>query len=134
MGLDMYAYTAPKDMIGDRQVDINDVIFTDGRFTDGIDGEFAYWRKFNNLHGWMKQLYLSKGGQHDDFNCNTLVLTLEDLSRLERDAANLEPVGGFFFGSMDDMTEADIEAVDAFIVKARQAIAEGKAVIYDSWW
>ena len=38
---------------------------------------------------------------------------------------------GFFFG-VSDGSEKDDDL--AFIARARLAIAEGKAVYYDSWW
>jgi hypothetical protein len=38
---------------------------------------------------------------------------------------------GFFFGSSDG---GEIDDDLAFIAKARQAIAAGQTVFYDSWW
>jgi hypothetical protein len=103
--------------------------------SDGVyDGDFAYWRKFNNLHGWMEDLYRSKGGTSEDFNCDNVRLTLEDLQALEEDARNLEPRAGFFFGSCDRMTPEDVEDVLSFVAKAREAITNGRAVVYSSWW
>jgi hypothetical protein len=60
-------------------------------------------------------------------------LTLEDLDRLEREADSLKPVEGFFFGAQTIYPE-DLESVATFIAKAREALAEDKAVYYDSWW
>lgn len=98
-----------------------------------FDSEFAYWRKFNNLHGWMEALYCEKGGE-DDFNCATLRLTEADLDRLAQEVRNLAPTSGFFFGRQDPMTEDCVDEVQQFVAKAKQAIAEGYAVYYDSWW
>ena len=99
-----------------------------------IDPKFAYWRKFNALHGWMQQLYYAKGGQ-GDFNCNTLRLTASDLDNLSDAIENgkLQPTSGFFFGS-DEIDADDIKAARWFVHQARAAIANGKAVFYDSWW
>ena len=100
------------------------------------DPDFAYWRKFNHLHGWMERLYYKKGGTDEVFNCSTVRLTAEDLDQLATDAKNLaiEPTEGFFFGSYGEFTVADQEEVLEFVIKAREAISNGYAVIYDSWW
>lgn len=95
--------------------------------------EIAYWRKHPNLEGWMADLYYQKGGE-DEFNCQEVELTLEDLDNLEA-AINLKDLpetSGFFFGSNsdDEYKEQDLE----FIENARDAINEGYTVVYTSWW
>ncbi len=126
MGLDMYAVAVNADSVG-------------GGVTDVALGDDAkqifYWRKFNALHGWMEDLYRLKGGTRHDFNITTVRLDLSDLDRLEMDvgANKLVPRNGFFFGSQEIYPE-DLESVADFIKLSRQAIAEGKAVFYDSWW
>jgi hypothetical protein len=130
MGLDMYAFTVAADAAGDNVVDLDINYGTDNEITKT---ELFYWRKFNALHGWMEQLYRTKGGTDESFNCNTVRLTLEDLDRLEREADSLKPVEGFFFGAQTIYPE-DLESVATFIAKAREALAEDKAVYYDSWW
>jgi len=124
MGLDMYAFTVPADSVGDG---VTDVALGDNAV------ELFYWRKFNALHGWMEQLYRSKKGLRVDFNCTTVRLTSEDLDRLEREASTLQPIEGFFFGEQTIYPE-QLESVATFIAKARQALADGNAVYYDSWW
>lgn len=134
MGLDMYAYTCDAKDIGDQQVDIK--LFDDKgepRFPS-FNREFAYWRKFNNLHEWMKDLYIQKGGVDPSFNCNTVRLNEEDLIRLSSQARHLKPASGFFWGGEEEMTDEMIEEVKQFVKKAKLAIDEGQAVIYDSWW
>ena len=96
--------------------------------------ELFYWRKHHDLHGWMENLYASKGGDHE-FNCIPVRLTLEDLASLEQDlmANKLPTTVGFFFGDNppdDESFQNDIE----FISLAREAIEAGDAVYYDSWW
>jgi hypothetical protein len=81
--------------------------------------ELHYWRKHPNLHGWMERLYYAKGGSAEEFNCVTLQLNLNDLNRLAA------------FGASDG---SELEDDLAFIAKARDAIAQGKTVFYDSWW
>lgn len=136
MGLDMYAYTAPAELVGDAQVDVNDRLFFDGHPVEGVDTDFAYWRKFNHLHGWMEKLYRHKGGKSEDFNCNTVRLMPEDLDVLESMASMkaLAPTAGFFFGGQEEFNDEDKSEVLEFVKRARSAIAEGKVVIYDSWW
>jgi hypothetical protein len=126
MGLDMYAF-------------IVDVEVARGGVVDVALGdtatEICYWRKFNALHGWMEDLYRQKGGAKQSFNCTTVRLTANDLDRLEMDTGNnkLVPINGFFFGAQEIYPE-DLESVATFVKVARQAIADGKAVFYDSWW
>ena len=126
MGLDMYAFSV-------------DVEVARGGVTDVALGDNAeqisYWRKFNALHGWMEDLYRQKRGSKESFNCTTVRLDLADLDRLEMDTGNnkLIPVNGFFFGAQEIYPE-DLESVATFVKVARQALADGKAVFYDSWW
>lgn len=135
MGLDMYAYTAPADRFGDEdQADLNHLIFEDGKAREGVDTEFAYWSKFNNLHQWMQELYYKKGGKQTSFNCTTVRLMPADLDKLWDAAPDLKPKSGFFLGDEAEMTQEDVDEVREFVTKARAAIAEGKAVVYDSWW
>lgn len=126
MGLDMYAFTVSAADAGDNVVDL--------KLPENAEQIF-YWRKFNALHGWMEDLYRLKGGTSESFNCNTVRLDLKDLDRLEMDVGKkkLVPRNGFFFGSQEIYPE-DIESVADFVAKARQAIVDGKAVYYDSWW
>jgi hypothetical protein len=127
MGLDMYAFTVNADSVGDATVDV--------ALDPDTAMQISYWRKFNALHGWMEDLYRQKGGSKESFNCTTVRLTANDLDRLEMDTGNnkLVPVNGFFFGAQEIDSE-DIESVAGFVKLARQAIADGKAVFYDSWW
>lgn len=125
MGLDMYAYTAPANSI-DKDVD-----FEKGELPEL--SEIHYWRKHPNLHGWMAELYVKKGGTAETFNCTPVRLSASDLDELENaiKGGELPPTSGFFFGeSIGDETEDDLE----FIAKARAAIEAGDAVLYDSWW
>lgn len=124
MGLDMYAFAVPKENA------IDD--FTFKREEDYI--EIHYWRKHHDLHGWMENLYMEKGGQ-EEFNCKPVRLTEEDLDQLEQDILgnNLPETTGFFFGNYppdDESQEDDMY----FITKARREIKNGKEVYYDSWW
>lgn len=125
MGLDMYANSVKKG------------IELEGDFGFSLEGtdntEIKYWRKFNNLHGWMEELYVSKGGV-DEFNCVYLKLTLEDLERLKLEASGLKPTTGFFFGSQNEMEPEDVEDVVSFCDKAIKEIEEGNTVVYYSWW
>ena len=127
MGLDMYAFIVDADSVGDATIDV--------ALDADTATEICYWRKFNALHGWMEDLYRQKRGLRHDFNCTTLRLDLKDLDRLEMDTGNnkLIPRNGFFFGAQEIDSE-DLESVATFVKVARQAISDGKAVFYDSWW
>jgi len=128
MGLDMYAYSCDRRMIGEGKVDFN----TDDVGDDDRE-QIAYWRKHPDLHGWMEKLYRDKGGKDRDFNCVNVELTLEDLKKLERDvlASNLPRTKGFFFGESDSKPDKyDLE----FIIRAKQELNKGRAVYYTSWW
>ena len=119
MGLDMYAFAVPQGTDMDGEVESKQ--------------ELAYWRKFNALHGWMEELYRSRGGS-GTFNCVPVKLTEADLDLLEVDLGEgLTPVEGFFFGAQTVYPE-DIESTKQFIADAREQIADGMDVYYDSWW
>lgn len=130
MGLDMYAQTIPAALIGDHQVDIT---ITKEMRPSMVD--IAYWRKFNHLHGWMERLYREKGGQGEDFNCDTVRLTPEDIDRLEADSRGnkLKHTPGFFFGG-EEIYPEDAEPLKEFIQDARNAFSQEKAVFYYSFW
>lgn len=103
--------------------------------------EIHYWRKHPALQGQMEQLYKTKEGNRDEFNCATVLLNEADLDDLEDCIKNdllPENTTGFFFGNDSERTpeekEADKKEDLAFIAKARQYIKEGGVVLYDSWW
>ena len=121
MGLDMYAFATKESLATPVDFKVEEV------------SELHTWRKHPNLHGWMQDLYYAKGGRQEDFNCVPVVLTTDDLDRLEVDikARKLPDTVGFFFGDSDG---TEMEGDLAFIAKAREALAAGLTVYYDSWW
>jgi len=124
MGLDMYAYKTKRSI--DSPVD----------FPMEDDPQIAHWRKFNNLHGWMARLYVAKGGMND-FNCDPVLLTSEDLDQLEKDAIekkNLDPLGSFFFDQLEELSDEEQKEILDFVKKAREEITAGYQVYYTSWW
>lgn len=127
MGLDMYAYSLPKD--DDRpcvDFDLDDIGDEERR-------RLHYWRKHPNLHGWMAGRYYEKGGSDDDFNVNTVELTSADIDALERAILDdtLPQTTGFFFGeTTGEEREDDLE----FIRKAREEFGHGRTVAYYAWW
>ena len=124
MGLDMNAYATKHNIAEDFGFEVP---------VDELTVEIKYWRKFNNLHGWMVELYHSKGG-NGDFNCVNLKLTVDDIIKLRTDASSLEPVEGFFFGGQDKMDDESIQNVLDFCDDALKKIEEGNTVFYWSWW
>jgi hypothetical protein len=154
MGLDMYAYTLDAEAVKDSQVDIQLQAILDRGIE--VNRDFAYWRNFYELHTWMEDLYRRKGGSEEDFNVVTVRLTLEDLDELERACENHDFPSArsndtYFLESkivsLEDLDELEracenhdfpspcsIVSTLEFISRARKAIHEGKAVLYDSWW
>ena len=124
MGLDMYAFSVKPEKV------ISDFDFIKEE-NETID-EFAYWRKFNALHGWMEKLYRKKGGT-ESFNTIPLRLTMEDFESLEQDLDSLQPCEGFFWGDQEIRLE-DIERTQNFIEKSKKEIQSGNVVYYYSWW
>jgi hypothetical protein len=142
MGLDMYAYVANK------RGQYNE--FYENAEFDGTTNDFesdtvtkphelAYWRKHPSLHGWMEQLWVSKGRPRQSvgwpiFNGIELELTWDDLDNLERAIRHgkLPDTEGFFFGSPADnhYYEQDLE----FVNNAKAEVFLGLKVFYNSSW
>lgn len=142
MGLDMYAYVAAregqqKEFWADGEYDPETGDYVNAKVTKPI--EIAYWRKHPNLHGWMEELWRSKGCPMSDdedamFNGVELELTWEDIDMLEEDINHgaLPGTIGFFFGDPADdyYREADLK----FIQEARAQLFLGLRVFYNSSW
>lgn len=106
----------------------------------------AQWRKHPDLHGWMRELFRSKGGSvpptdeghtfmGEDFNAGHGVeLTSTDLDALEQaiNTRSLPKTMGFFFG--ESFIEDEIEHDLRFVANARDAVTQGYRVYYTSWW
>lgn len=120
MGFDTYCAMMTKEELDD-EVD----------FTVTEATAFHQWRKYPDLHGWMEELYMKKGGTAP--TRVFVVLTSDDLFRLEEaiHEGTLPNTRGFFFG---ESSGAERDDDMFFISKARQAIADGYTVYYDSWW
>lgn len=134
MGLDMYAIAIKRDQISNPDDPF------DPQPVDPANAnaeEIDYWRKFNNLHGWMERLAVAKGFD-GVFNTTKLLLTPADIDALEAatndPTTQLQPVGGFFFGSLGECNSDDIEDIRDFVKTARARQADGYNVYYDSWW
>lgn len=134
MGLDMYAYVAAK--AGQQREFYDGCVLVDGEYINPKvtqPREIAYWRKHPNLHGWMQQLWESRGNS-GDFNGDELELTWDDLEALEEAVLNNELPGtsGFFFGNNadDHYREQDLE----FVRNAKAELFLGLKVFYNSSW
>jgi hypothetical protein len=130
MGLDMFVWrVAANDAIDDLTIRSEE----DGRERE-LE-ELFYWRKHHDLHGWMEKLYRNKGGTAQSFNCVPVRLYSHDLDALQFDLLNnmLPVTRGFFFGENPPDAKS-LKGDLKFIQKARDAIAAGDAVYYDSWW
>ena len=124
MGLDMYAVSIAKD---------DNRPATDFKLDEDKSTDLHYWRKHPNLHGWMQDLYFQKGGESENFNCDTLLLTEQDIDALEAaiKGEELPETHGFFFG---ETTGEELEDDLDFIRKAREVLAQGRQVAYYAWW
>ena len=131
MGLDMYAYAADSSKV---TIENDRTVLFNRTNDEDRPTELCYWRKHHDLHGWMQDLWTQKGGQ-GDFNCDPLLLTLEDLDALEKSIMkrSLPQTAGFFFGNNPPNDESDHYDLD-FIFNARKALNQGQVVWYDSWW
>ena len=98
-----------------------------------VDGNFGYWRKFYGLQVWMENLYREKGGKKI-FNCVPLRLTEQDLDRLDRDSDEDDFYAERYLETLKEEKEYEVSRLKVFIKDAKQAINEGYAVYYDSWW
>lgn len=157
MGLDQYAWASEKrpatdvdftfDAAGGEQKTsvITDASYPDCFAPDPVYGELfvckeghkalAYWRKHPNLHGAIDQIYRRKGGTEihwDSFHGN-VVLDLPDIEELEKLtlADELPETTGFFFGQSN---ARDKGLTIEFIKRAKEEIARGWTVWYDSSW
>ena len=95
--------------------------------------EIAYWRKHPNLQGWMENLWRMKGNT-GEFNCVDVELNAANLDQLEYDVRfnQLPETQGFFFGFNSDHTYRSAD--EEFIREARQYLADGYKIVYNSWW
>ena len=124
----MFAYRIPAP-------DCADMPAVDARIPDTAGERFAYWRKHSDLHVWMWSRYKLKGGREADFrefNMVTVEVTTEDLDRLSECLAMWELLGDaepFFYNTTAEQAETD----ERFIENARQHIANGERIFYDSW-
>ena len=123
MGLDQFAGSAPKGTTIDQESEWN------AQFT---------WRKHPNLQGWMETLWKSKGlsttGEWNEFNCQPVELSEEDVTclRMDIESQGLPKTTGFFFGDNSDREYKDQDL--AFCEWALKELKAGNKVIYDSWW
>jgi len=163
MGLDQIAYAVVRTRREGREEawDARSSSPEQGPGPDDTEALIASWRKHNRLHGWMENLWESRGRPNwdgekkplGDFNNTPLELTWTDIEQLEAHVLNKElpETLGFFFGE-DSFTDFESDEEDSdgappaknsyyyknadliFIANARRALQEGKAVFYDSWW
>ena len=140
MGLDMYAYVAAKagqqkEYWDNVEYDREKGCYVHNSASCSQPIEIAYWRKHPNLHGWMYNLWVSKGNS-GEFNGDELELTWEDIDQLEYDVElgrlkNLEATGFFWGDPSDDYYyETDVK----FIKEARAQLFLGLKVFYNSSW
>ena len=135
MGLDMYASRRAKIILVNSKKSNDKLDLSVGNTSAQ---EIAYWRKHNRLHGWMEELWREKTGKEGVFNCEEVILELEDIINLEKIILNnkLPESKGFYFGDDSYENYEDFYKEDdlKFIKESKQAIEEGDEVVYTSWW
>ena len=120
MGLDQYAFIRDPNVVAQPE--------TTAEPADDL--HVFYWRKHADLEGWMANLYYEKGGT-DEFNCQEVELTLEDIDRLSNDHSALPTTSGFFFGTS---RPEHIAETQNFISMAKDLLNQGHKLFYTSWW
>ncbi len=116
MGLDQYAYKI-LNYTPASSVDFEKEFF-EKEYVD-----LFYWRKHYKLQDWMYELYIQKGGL-GEFNCNTLLLTIDDIKNLEL----------WTLEGNNESNDYEKKNVLEFCRLATNAIIEGYSIVYDSWW
>lgn len=138
MGLDQWAFAISKRSLGKNDCDFD--------LSDRVKREeLVTWRNHWGLCTWMTNLYYKKGGKKGPKKlcCICLRLQQRDLDLLERAVKKGKlygykltcPRSGRPEGSPDIEFDGYCLASDQeFLIKARQAIGAGKAVIYLEYW
>lgn len=120
MGLDMYFFAARNDK-PIQEIDTEDL------------EEVRYFRKFNNLHGWLEDLWFQKGNR-DDMNCQLFELDEEDLNLMSKDSAAMGPMSGFFYGQQKEMDKTMIDEVKYLADELLLNLKQGNRIFYYAWW
>lgn len=120
MGLDSYLKYVPLEAV------IDDFTFNEQSCEME---EFKYWRKHQHLHDWMKRLFIKKGGDYsaNQFNCEYVRVTLEDLNHLKNDMDWVDEQGSGWYHWDDDIS---------FIKQAISFLEDNpeKAFYFYSWY
>lgn len=105
--------------------------------------EIMYWRKANQIRGWL----VGHGIIFDEDNCVDRLVTLQNLKDLVEDCKKvladhslaeslMPPTSGFFFGG-DEVDEYYFEDLQETVDKLEpivQAADEHSHFIYEDWW
>lgn len=137
MGLDQNAYIVRKSLEEIRQMPRDKDGYMD--FDRFVVEEF-YWRKHAKLQEFMELLWERRGESRNDFNCQHMELTkdevLELLSLVSNDQMP-DSEGGFFYGHQfqDESVQHYREEDIAFCQKAYRAMKEHDySVVYSCWY
>lgn len=104
-----------------------------------LDDNFQ-WRKHAMLQELMQEIWISRGNESEEFNCQEMELFKEDIEKLKAavagDYSGYESEGGFFWGhqfqteSMEQYKEQD----SSFVAMAEVALEQGDKVYYECWY
>jgi hypothetical protein len=117
MGLDSNVYVVRTEFV------IDDFSFQKSTDEESLRSMF-YWRKHHDLHQWMKKLFIKKGGDFclNQFNCEFIRLTLEDIQLLENDME--------WYEEQPEAYNDDIR----FIREAKIYLQDGYSLYFSSWY
>ncbi len=97
--------------------------------------DIAEWRKFHQLHNWMMDLYVRKGGV--DPELSYLRLTSEDLDALERAAAIIYKTRvrlTILSSGYENDQAHNIGSIEKAVEIAREEMTKGKSIWYYASW
>ncbi len=128
MGLDQYACVAKRGTITE-PTDFTNWSEIHGPYPSFESSIVFEWRKHSDLNGWMKELYLSRGGKEESFNnCPVKVLRTDLIKLCELShSGSLSPAIGFFWGQSDS---GDDERTITFCIEALGILEKGEEDIY----
>lgn len=123
MGLDQYAYSVDAKLAKDHPIDIGV-----GNLTKKGQAHLVYEaRKFYGLHSFMRDLYISRGGEVDELGLwGSVRVTPEDIDALEDLANSADLVSAAAYDYFLNTNEFAFE----FINIAREEFAKGNVLYY----
>ena len=139
MGLDQYASAVSKRSVGKNEFDFD--------LSERVkQEELVWWRNHWYLYDWMAKLYFKKGGRKRDLERSAYYIRIyeQDLNEFEQEIQEVQKRKALYGYTLGHAVNQDrpkgspdhefmnicFTRDQEFLKKARQAISDGKAVIY----